>query len=171
MKYKSHLITGLCVAAVAFCGTANAADKKTASPAPKTAATETDAAEAPAKKPRPVPFYGNLTSMDKSAKSFTIGKTKSRTIMVVDTTKVTKAGSPATFDDLTDNEYVTGSYMKKEDGTLEAKSLKIGGKTDAEKAAAAAAKEKKAAKKAAAEEKADEESAPEEDASPAPKKK
>lgn len=170
MKYKSSLITSLCVAAVAFCGTAKAADKKAASPAPKAAATETAAAEAPAKKPRAIPFYGNLTAMDKSAKSFTIGKTKSRTIMVVDTTKVTKAGSPATFDDLTDNEYVTGSYMKKEDGTLEAKSLKIGGKTDAEKAAAAAAKEKKAAKKAATEEKSDEETATEE-ASPAPKKK
>ncbi len=168
MKYKSHLITTLCLTALAFSGTANAADKKAASPAPKEAAAE--AAEAPAKKARAIPFYGNLTAMDKAAKSFTIGKLKSRTIMVVESTKVTKSGSPATFADLSDNDYVTGSYMKKEDGTLEAKSLKIGGKTDAEKAAASASKEKKAAKKAAAEG-ATEEAASEEAASPTPKKK
>jgi hypothetical protein len=47
---------------------------------------------------------------------------------------------------------VTGSYWKHEDGTLEAKSLKIGGKTDAEKAKSEAAKAKKKEKKAAEEE-------------------
>jgi hypothetical protein len=36
--------------------------------------------------------------------------------------------------DLMDNDAVTGSYWKHEDGTLEVKSLKIGGKMEGEKA-------------------------------------
>lgn len=53
---------------------------------------------------------------------------------VTDQTIITKAGSAATFADLADNEAVTGSYWKHADSTLEVKSLKIGGKTEAEKA-------------------------------------
>ncbi len=150
MKYKSRLVTGACIVAVAFCGSLSAADKKSPSPAPKSSPAKTEAA-APAKKPRAIPFRGKASAIDQSAKTFTIaGKTSSRTFKVTDTTTVTKAGSPATLADLTDNEDVTGSYYKMEDGTLEAKSLKIGGKTDSEKAAAPA--KKKTSKKKAAEE-------------------
>ncbi len=169
MKYKSHLITGLCVAAVAFCGSVNAADKKSPSPAPKAAATEKkDAAEPAAKKPRAIPFRGKASAIDKKEKSFSVvGKTNTRVFKVTDQTAVTKMGAPSTFDELTEDEDVTGSYWKHEDGSLEAKSLKIGGKSEAEKAADAAKKAKKDAKKAAAT--AEEPAA--EEASPAPKKK
>jgi hypothetical protein len=52
---------------------------------------------------------------------------------------------------------VSGSYWKKEDGTLERKSLKIGGKTDAEKAKAKSSKKKsKKDDAAAADEEAEE---------------
>lgn len=71
---------------------------------------------------------------------------------VTDQTTITKAGNPATFVDLTDNEAVTGSYWKHEDGTLEAKSLKIGGKTEAEKAKGSSKKSSKKAKGSEAEE-------------------
>ncbi len=142
MKYKSRLVTGACIVAVALCGTLSAADKNSPSPAPKTSPAKTEAA-APAKKPRAIPFRGKASAIDQSAKTFTIaGKTTSRTFKVTDTTTVTKAGSPATFADLTENEDVTGSYWKMEDGTLEAKSLKVGGKTEAEKAAASSKKKK-----------------------------
>lgn len=160
MIQPSRLLTGVCIAAVAFCGTTLAAEKKSTEPA------ASEAASPAAKPPRATSFKGNATAIDKSAKTFTIvGKKASKVIKVTDKTTVTKAGSPAAFSDLTENEYVTGSLWKQEDGALEAKMLKIGGKTEAEKAAAAAAKAKKEAKKAAAEPEA------EENASPAPKKK
>lgn len=173
MKYKSHIITGLCVAAVAFCGAIQAAGKKSPSPAPKAAATEKKDTAAPAaKKPRAIPFRGKASAIDKKEKTFSIvGKTNTRVFKVTDQTTVTKMGSPSSFADLTEDEDVTGSYWKRDDGSLEAKSLKIGGKTEAEKAAAEAAKAKKDAKKAAAADKADEKPAAEDEATPAPKKK
>lgn len=151
MKYKSKIITGACVAALAFGGPSLAFAKKPAA-APTPAATAPAAPEATAKAPRAIPFRGNATAIDKKAKTFTIaGKEKSRVFKVTDKTVVTKMGNPATFADLTENEAVTGSYWKQADGTLEAKSLKIGGKSEAEKAADEAAKAKKDAKKAAKE--------------------
>ena len=152
MKYTSPFITGACVAALAFGGASLAFAKKPAA-APTPAASAAPAASAPAAKaPRAIPFRGNATAIDKSAKSFTVaGKTKSRVFKVTDKTAVTKMGNAATFADLTEGEAVTGSYWKQADGTLEAKSLKIGGKSDAEKAADDAAKMKKEAKKAAKE--------------------
>ncbi|HEX8280545.1 MAG TPA: hypothetical protein VF551_04150, partial [Chthoniobacterales bacterium] len=133
MKYTSHLMTGACVAALAFCGLheASAQSKKSASPSPAASASPAAAAssgDASAKPARAIPFRGTASAIDQSAKTFTIaGKTNSRVFKVTDKTTVTKAGSPATLADLTDNEAVTGSYWKHEDGTLEAKTLKIGG--------------------------------------------
>jgi hypothetical protein len=46
--------------------------------------------------------------------------------------------------DMVANEEVRGSYWKMSDGTLEAKTVKLGPKTDAEKAADEKRKEKKA---------------------------
>ncbi len=160
MKSKQYLLIAAGIAALAFSSALAAAEKKT-SPAP--AASE--AAAETTKPPRPAPFKGVATSIDKSAKTFTIvGKKASKVIKVTDKTTVTKAGAPAAFTDLTENEAVTGSYWKQEDGTMEAKSLKIGGKTEAEKAADAARKAKKEAKKATTT------PAAEGEASPAPKK-
>ncbi len=149
MKIKSQLLTGACLAALAFGlpTLVSAAPKKSASPTP----TASEAASPAAKAPRAIPFRGNATALDSSAKTFTIaGKAASRVFKVTDKSTLTKAGSPATFSDLTENEAVTGSYWKQEDGTLEVKSLKIGGKTEAEKTADAAKKAKKDAKKAEA---------------------
>ena len=158
MKFKLHLLTAASVAAIT-CGTvlaqtstssptAKASPTTKASPAATAAASESTTTAA--KAPRAIPFRGTASAVDQSAKTFTIaGKSSSRVFKVTDTTVITKAGESATFADLPDNEPVTGSYWKREDGTLEAKSLKIGGKTDAEKAKSAT---KKSKKKAAAEE-------------------
>ena len=162
MKYKLHLLTAASVAAIACSGalTALAQGTATSSPSPaakaspsSTAASSESSPAAAAKPPRPIPFRGTATAIDQSAKTFTIaGKSSSRVFKVTDRTVITKQGESATFADLPDNEPVTGSYWKHEDGTLEAKSLKIGGKTDAEKAKSEAAKAKKKEKKAAEEE-------------------
>ncbi|MGI9086574.1 MAG: hypothetical protein ACR2HH_02365 [Chthoniobacterales bacterium] len=149
MKPKSLLITAACIAALAFCVpvTGSAAAKKAASPAPAPATSPSaSAAASPAKKaPRALPFHGNVASVDASAKTFTIaGKETSRTFKVSDKTVVTKAGAAATMADITANEAIRGSYWKQADGTLEAKTVKLGEMTDAEKAAAAKKSKKKA---------------------------
>ena len=88
-----------------------------------------------------------ISAVDQKAKTFTIaGKEKSRVFKITDKSVVTKAGAAATMKDVVVNEEVRGSYWKVTDGTLEAKSVKLGPKTDAEKAADEKRKTKKAAK-------------------------
>ena len=158
MKYQLHLLTAASVVAIACSGglTALAQGTATSSPSPTVkaspsgtaASSESTTTTTAAKPSRAIPFRGTATAVDQSAKTFTIaGKSSSRVFKVTDKTVITKQGEAATFADLPDNEPVTGSYWKHEDGTLEAKSLKIGGKTDAEKAKSDAQKAKKKEKK------------------------
>ena len=151
MHSKSILITGACVAAVALCTptAAFAASKKSASPTPAPSAAATTSASPAAsatKAPRAIPFRGTVSSVDQSAKTFTIaGKETSRVFKVTDKTTVTKAGAAATMNDIAANVAVRGSYWKQADGSLEAKTVKVGDMTDAEKAAAAKKSKKKGA--------------------------
>jgi hypothetical protein len=93
-----------------------------------------------------------ISAVDHRAKTFTIaGKEHSRVFKVTDKTVMTKAGAPATMKDVVANEEVRGSYWKVTDGTLEAKTVKLGPKTEAEKAADEKAKERKKQKESAAE--------------------
>jgi hypothetical protein len=145
MKIKLPTIAA-CVAALVFCapGAAFAATKKSPSPAPspstspaaattKTAATTTDAT----KPARAIPFRGKIGAVDQKAKTFTIaGKEKSRVFKITNRTMLTKAGATATMKDVVVNEEVRGSYWKVTDGSLEAKTVKLGPMTDAEKAEA-----------------------------------
>jgi len=92
-----------------------------------------------------------ISAVDQKAKTFTIaGKEKSRVFKITDKTVITKAGAAATMKDVVANEEVRGSYWKMSDGTLEAKTVKVGPKTDAEKAADEMKKKKKAEKSAEA---------------------
>jgi hypothetical protein len=61
------------------------------------------------------------------------GKQGSRVFKVTDTTSITKAGAPATMTDIVENERARGTYVKQADGSLEAKTVKIGPKTEGEK--------------------------------------
>jgi hypothetical protein len=91
-----------------------------------------------------------ISAVDNKAKTFTIaGKEHSRTFKITDKSTVTKAGTPATMKDVVANEEVRGSYWKVMDGTLEAKTVKLGPKTDAEKAADEKRKTKKKEKESA----------------------
>lgn len=145
MKSKTHLLTSACLAAVIVCGPslAFAAPKSSPSPtaSPAAAKASAPAASDTAKTARALPFHGTATAVDQSAKTFTIaGKTNSRVFKVTDKTTVTKNGSSATMTDLTENEAVSGSYWKQEDGTLELKSLTIGPKAKTEKSSSKKAK-------------------------------
>jgi hypothetical protein len=98
-----------------------------------------------------VPFRGTIATFDDKTRVFTIaGKETARSLKITDTTVITKVGNPATIKDIVANEEVRGSYFKMSDGTLEAKTVKLGPLTEAEKAEKEARKQKREAKKAAA---------------------
>ena len=125
MKAKIPLITAACLAACALCASPAFAKGKQ-SPAPEASASPDASAKTTAKPARPIPYHGKVASVDAAAKTFTVGK---RTIKVTDETKITKEGAAATMADIVADEQVRGSYWKKEDGTLEAKSVKLGVKS------------------------------------------
>jgi Domain of unknown function (DUF5666) len=92
-------------------------------PAEKKASTEKK--EPAEKKQKSLPFTGNIVTMDKNARTLTIGK---RTFQVTSETKIFKSDKPATFADGAVGDYVTGSYKKTDDGKLIANSVYFGGK-------------------------------------------
>jgi hypothetical protein len=146
MKNKSQLIPS-CLAALALCAPmASAAPHTSPSPSPNTAASEK--AAPPAAKTtaeRALPFHGMISAVDQVAKTFTIaGKEKARVFQVTEKTVLTKGGATVTMRDVVANEEARGSYVKAADGILEAKTVKLGPMSDAEKAAASKSSKKKA---------------------------
>ena len=143
-------IIATCTAAIVYCAPVAAfaasptpAASPKSSPAAKAADTSTTA-ETATTKVRALPFHGTVSTVEHTAKTFTIaGKEKSRIFKITDTTVITKAGAPATMTDIVANEEVRGSYIKAADGSLEAKTVKLGPKTDEEKAAKPSKKKKK----------------------------
>ena len=147
MNTKFKIITA-CTAALVYCAPVTAfAASPTPAPSPKSAAKPTPAAKTtPADKTtavekttttktRTLPFHGTVSTVEHTAKTFTIaGKEKSRIFKVTDATVITKGGAPATMTDIVVNEQVRGSYVKAADGSLEARTVKVGPMTDAEKA-------------------------------------
>ena len=122
MKIKSPLPTAICVAALILGASSGALAKEK-----KTETAIAKATASPAPKAKTIPYRGNVASVDASVKTFTVG---SRTIKVTDQTKVTKQGAAATMADITVGEKVSGSYWKKDDGSLEAKNIKVGAKME-----------------------------------------
>ncbi len=145
---RSVIIAVFFGASAAFLPLASEA-ARTKTSAATSSSTDTDVAESPAGKMRAVPFRGMIASVDDKARTFTIaGKQTSRSVKITDTTVMTKGGQPATMKDIVANEEVRGSYYKLGDGTLEAKTVKLGPLTEAEKADKEARKEKRQARKA-----------------------
>ena len=149
MNTKNKIITA-CTAALLYCAPiaafaaspTPAASPKSSPKAKTTAAEKAPAVETSTTKVRALPFHGTIASVEQTTKSFTIaGKEKSRIFKVTETTVLTKGGAPATFADLAANEEVRGNYVKAADGSMEARTVKVGPMTDAEKA------EKKPSKK------------------------
>ena len=74
-----------------------------------------------------VPYHGIITAVDKNAKTFTIeGRMESRVLKIIDGTPITKGGETVTIDDINKDDEVSGSYLKDADGTLLARTVKIG---------------------------------------------
>jgi hypothetical protein len=128
MKTKFYLAGSVCAASLAFCMPLNA------QLSPATTASPATSAASPATKPatHPIPFRGQITAVDQTSKTFTIGN---QTFKVTETTIITKGGNAATMTDIVQNEKARGAYLKQADGTLEAKTVKLGPKTEGEKKA------------------------------------
>jgi hypothetical protein len=74
-----------------------------------------------------VPYHGIISAVDKDAKTFTIeGRRDSRVLKIIDGAAITKEGETATIDDINKDDEVSGSYLKDSDGTLLARTVKIG---------------------------------------------
>ena len=118
MKHKTYLISGVCIAALAFCVALSAQTMPRKSTSPSSAASPTakaaSSSASPAKQStRLIPFHGMVSAVDQSAKTFTIaGKEQSRVFKVTDKTTVTKGGNAATIKDIAENEEVSGSDME-----------------------------------------------------------
>jgi hypothetical protein len=80
-------------------------------PAPTPAAPAT-----PDAKPKATRFSGKLEAVDKVNKTITVGVDIKRVVDVTSTTKITKAGKPATLDDGVVGEDISVSYIKTGDG-------------------------------------------------------
>ena len=157
MKYKNFLIIAAFFATIviSFPLHTEAAPKK-AFPSPD-ASSSADADASPptaataSGKMRATPFKGMIAAVDDKAKTFTIaGKENSRVLKISDKTIITKGGQPATMKDVVANEEVRGSCYKMPDGSMEAKIVKLGPLTDAEKTEKEARRAKREEKKAAA---------------------
>jgi hypothetical protein len=129
MKHKIYLPTAIAIATLPLCVSLTAQTMPRKSTSPSASPTPTASATAsPAKQAgRPIPFHGMVSAVDQKDKTFTIaGKQNSRVFKVTDKTTVTKGANSASMTDIVDNEEVSGSYWKHEDGSLEAKTVKIG---------------------------------------------
>src|SRR4051794_30624850 len=71
------------------------------------------------KKPRPLPFHGNVASIDKSARTITMQGKKQRLFHVTSDTKINKDRKPSSLIYLAAGDYVGGSYREGADGNLE----------------------------------------------------
>ena len=125
MKKSSILnfVRGIVLASALCVGASALAQTNATPPAFKKAAAETKSKAGV--KPRPIPFHGNLGVVDKAGKTITVGK---RTFQVTSETKIYKGGKPAVLEDGVAGDFVTGSYRKTEDGTLNAASIYLGGR-------------------------------------------
>jgi hypothetical protein len=153
MKHKNFLIVAAFFATVVICFPLHTeAGPKKAFPSPD-ASSSADADASPATssgKMRATPFKGIIAAVDDKAKTFTIaGKENSHVLKITDKTIITKGGQAATMKDVVANEEVRGSCYKMSDGSMEAKLVKLGPLTDAEKAERAARRAKREEKKAA----------------------
>jgi hypothetical protein len=128
MKIKNNLIIAAFIAAVLSGAPlpSDAKEKKVSSSSGTTASQTTKSARA-------IPYHGRISAVDQTARTFSIpGVEKMRVFTITDTTVITKDGNPATIADVAADEDVRGSYWKRADGSLEAKSVKLGQKSEAE---------------------------------------
>jgi len=88
--------------------------------------TTTSKSHASEHKAKSIPFYGNIKTLDKAARTLSIDK---RTLLITADTKISQDDKPVTLEKAAVGDYVTGSYHKTDDGRLLANTVYIGGKS------------------------------------------
>ncbi len=135
MISKNLLLTGACLAALAFSAASGAVaqDQKATDAAATPTASPSESKAAPTK--RGVPYRGKITAVDSTAKTFTITtkKGETRVFQMTDDTKIMKDGQPATMADVVADQNVRGQYLKGDSETMTAKSVMLGMKGKASK--------------------------------------
>lgn len=86
------------------------------------------------------PFRGRVVEVNKTDMTIKVGQ---RTFQMTSSTRITKAGKPATFDEIAVGDMVTGQFRKTEEGKLELISLRIVPAEGRQQGPAAPEKEKK----------------------------
>ena len=81
-----------------------------------------------------LPFHGKAAAVDTAAMTLTVG---TMVINVTSDTRISKNGKPATLEDIKEGDAVSGSYVKGDDGKLNASMIRDGLKTKKKKKAAA----------------------------------
>jgi hypothetical protein len=124
VKTKGMHIGATIFAAIAHCAllSAQTTTQETSSPS---ASPKRSLKQYP--RSRLVPYHGMISGVDKDAKTVTIaGKRNTRSFKITDATTITKDGERIGFNDIKQNDEVSGSYLKSSDGTIEARTVKIG---------------------------------------------
>jgi hypothetical protein len=148
MKNKLSIIGSSFLAALVLFSPASGHAKASPTPGPTASTTALSPTASAVTKPRLISFHGMVGSVDEKAKTFTVSsKEKSRSLRVTDKTVITKLGLPATMKDIVANQEVRGTCYKVSDALFEAKALKLGPLTEAEKAAEDSPKERRPEKK------------------------
>jgi hypothetical protein len=134
MKTNSLKVVTLCLLAVAIAAAPMGALAKD-----KDKKDKASAEQGGGKKQGNPPIHGKLATVDKAAKTLTVGQT---TIQLTADTKITKDGKAATLDDAVVGEHVVAMGKKNEEGKFVATSLRLGPKSESE-AKGAGKKDKK----------------------------
>jgi hypothetical protein len=133
MKTKNRTVIAASVAALVLSAPLSswAKENKSAPPAPVASVAPSSVSQT--KSRRSIPYHGKISAVDQTAKTFSIpGLEKIRVFTITDTTVITKDGNPGTLADVVEDEDVRGSYWKRADGSLEARSVKLGQKAEGE---------------------------------------
>jgi hypothetical protein len=148
MKNKLSITASAFLAALVLFSPASGHAKPSPTPGATGSATALSPTASAVMKPRPISFHGMVTSVDEKAKTFTVAsKEKTRSLRVTDKTVITKLGLPATMKDIVANQEIRGTCSKVSDASFDAKMLKLGPLTEAEKAAEDSHKERRVEKK------------------------
>jgi len=148
MKNKLSITASAFLAALVLFSPAYGHAKPSPTPSVTASATAPPLTASTATKPRLISFHGMVASVDEKAKTFTVAsKEKPRSLRVTDKTVITKLGLPATMKDIVANQEIRGTCYKFSDALFDAKMLKLGPLTEAEKAAEDSHKERRVEKK------------------------
>jgi hypothetical protein len=127
MRALVKLLTLLLVSA-ALCYAPTSASAQTNDAPAKAAEPKAEKKKGNGSKQQTLPFKGQLKSLDKNAKTITVGE---RVFQITSVTRIFKDGKPALLESGTAGEPITGSYRQGADGKLSAVSVYFGTRPEA----------------------------------------